>query len=206
MELLLNILHFRSVDIPTTLPLKTLAMLGIECDKYACESALAPWILIWCQNIRVSDITEEIDLKYAVLVAHKLKPPNFLTILSNVGSKMTPATLQNWQGDPLLDKHIPISILDTISRKRQETLDSLRELIEGRETALHCTTAVFPMTGVLCPQCTQLHPDGTKNCHSCHNSTTLIKRLCTSEHRVTTYFDILKTHKLWPTVAPFAAC
>ncbi|KAK3369739.1 hypothetical protein B0T24DRAFT_708638 [Lasiosphaeria ovina] len=207
MELLLNILHFRSVDIPTTLPpLKTLAMLGIECDKYDCESALAPWILIWCRNIRVSDITEQTDLKYVVLAAHKFKLPNLLTILSNVGSHMTSATLQKWEGDPLLDNYLPMSVLDTISRKRQETMDSLRELIEGGETALRLTATAFNMTGVLCPRCARRYPDGAKNCRPCNSSTTLINRLCTAEHRVAEYFVVLKARKLWPTVPPFAAC
>lgn len=47
LTLLCKILHFRTVDIPTTLEVAALANLAILCDKYDCADCVRPWSMLW---------------------------------------------------------------------------------------------------------------------------------------------------------------
>ncbi|PVH92414.1 hypothetical protein DM02DRAFT_508345, partial [Periconia macrospinosa] len=204
MNIILNILHFRSSDDNYGMDAERLARLAIHCDKYDLPKALGPWISFWFDKVETASASSE-ELGFMLLAAYLFNDiKKFREISEMALIKTSPGFEDNWEEQDLLAL-LPISIPDAMSLRVKQTLDNIETEIQDVESSLRLSLRSYETSQRLCTLCGRALPEQAKKCHPCYN-TDLPPKYCTTETRIAEYFAVLRKVELWPTLQPFGAC
>lgn len=85
MELILRVVHHKMEGVELDLPLKTLAFVAIQADKYDCVGALKLCIDRWARTIKALANSKDADtLGDSLVAAHLLRLSSFRAMVTSV--------------------------------------------------------------------------------------------------------------------------
>ncbi|KAK1753836.1 hypothetical protein QBC47DRAFT_303526 [Echria macrotheca] len=218
MELLLRAVHFDTDKVSKTEQTPhTLAELAILSDKYDCNRALKPWIVLWFHkfNFQEVDGIEDLDqlaLGKLVLAGYLFRSSYFDLMCADVAKHLVKTFLLSWDEEPRITAHVPDSVIgsfklfqlstgpclttniDSLSNEAERLRFDLRSVIEGVQVCLRGANTSFGTWKLACPICLEPRRKKDQRCGCCHEPI----KSCTPEGRVGEYFDILSRFGLWP--------
>ncbi|KAH7040951.1 uncharacterized protein B0I36DRAFT_358178 [Microdochium trichocladiopsis] len=143
--LLLDIVHYRFAEVPSTTSLSELYQLSLTIAQYKCEPLIHPWARTWLGllNLNSANFVSEKDSHKALWIAYTLGDEElYKTMLKTLILSLS----RNSDGDlsieasiKLTDMVLPVALLDIICETRMVLLDTL---LTGISKAINPDSAI----------------------------------------------------------------